>query len=159
MNDDLPILLIKQRDFNGNFFYLLFATWDTISYKTTDFSSWVTSYEIASVKRTSWVLKTFISFSVLLSQHFWMRHKLILILYFLSLAILILLLAPGYLLSVVQLTQLNKKFNNNIWMPHPTNQNPVVWNTLGDDGFDEIQHFNCSWTITTNNESITVNII
>ena len=44
-------------------------------------------------------------------------------------------------------------------MPHPTNQNPVFWNTLGDDGVDEIQYFNCPWTITTNNESITVNII
>ena len=44
-------------------------------------------------------------------------------------------------------------------MPHPTNQNSVVWNTLGDDGFDEIQHFYCPWTITTNNESITVNIL
>ena len=44
-------------------------------------------------------------------------------------------------------------------MPHPTNQNSVFWNTLGDDGFDEIQHFNCPWTITTHNESITVNII
>ena len=44
-------------------------------------------------------------------------------------------------------------------MPHPAKQNSVVWNTLGDDGFDEIQHFNCPWTITTNNESITVNII
>ena len=44
-------------------------------------------------------------------------------------------------------------------MPHPTNQNTVVWNTLGDDGFVEIQHFNCPWTITTNNERITVNII
>ena len=43
-------------------------------------------------------------------------------------------------------------------MPHPINQNPVVWNTLGDDGFDEIQHFNCPWTLTTNQESITVNI-
>ena len=44
-------------------------------------------------------------------------------------------------------------------MPHPTNQNSVVWNTLGDDGFDEMPHFNCPWTITTRNESITVNII
>ena len=44
-------------------------------------------------------------------------------------------------------------------MPHPTNQNSVVWNTLGDDGLDRIQHFNCLWTITTNNESITVNIM
>ena len=44
-------------------------------------------------------------------------------------------------------------------MPHPINQNSVVWNTLGHDGFDEVQHFNCRWTITTNNESITVNII
>ena len=43
-------------------------------------------------------------------------------------------------------------------MPHPADHNPVVWNTLGDDGFDEIQHFNCPWTITSNNESITVNI-
>ena len=88
-----------------------------------------------------------------------MRHKWILILYFLSPAILILLLGPGYLLSVVQLMQLIKKFNNTIWMPHPTNQNSVVWNTLGDVGFAEIQHFNCPWTITTHNESITVNII
>ena len=44
-------------------------------------------------------------------------------------------------------------------MPHPSDQNSVVWNTLGDDGFDEIPHFNCPWTITTNQESITVNII
>ena len=44
-------------------------------------------------------------------------------------------------------------------MPHPINQNSIVWNTLGDDRFDEIQHFNCPWTITTNYESITVNII
>ena len=43
-------------------------------------------------------------------------------------------------------------------MPRPTNQNSVVWITLGDDGFDEIQHFNCPWTITTSNESLTVNI-
>ena len=43
-------------------------------------------------------------------------------------------------------------------MPHPANQNSVVWNTLSDDGFDEIQHFNCPSTITSNNESITVNI-
>ena len=43
-------------------------------------------------------------------------------------------------------------------MPHPINQNSAVWNTLGDDGFDEIPHFNCPWTITTSNESITVNI-
>ena len=44
-------------------------------------------------------------------------------------------------------------------MPHPTNQNSVVCNILGDDGFDEIQHFNCPWTITTHIEIITVNII
>ena len=44
-------------------------------------------------------------------------------------------------------------------MPHPTNQNSVVWNTLGDDGFDEIPHFNCPCNITTSNESIAVNII
>ena len=44
-------------------------------------------------------------------------------------------------------------------MPHPTNQNSVVRNTLSDDGFDEIQHFNCPWTITTHNEIITVNIL
>ena len=43
-------------------------------------------------------------------------------------------------------------------MPHPTSQNSGVWNTLGDDGFDEIPHFNCPWTITTSNESIAVNI-
>ena len=43
-------------------------------------------------------------------------------------------------------------------MPHPINQNSVVWNTLGDDRFDKIQHSNCPWTITTNNESITLNI-
>ena len=29
---------------------------------------------------------------------------------------------------------------------------------IGDDRFDEIQHFNCPWTITSNNESITVNV-
>ena len=44
-------------------------------------------------------------------------------------------------------------------MSHPAHQNPVVWNILGDDGFDEIPYFNCPWTITTSNESITVNII
>ena len=44
-------------------------------------------------------------------------------------------------------------------MPHPTNQNSVVWNTLGDDGFEKIKHFNCPWTITTHNEIVTVNII
>ena len=44
-------------------------------------------------------------------------------------------------------------------MPHATNQNSVVWNTLGDDGIDEIPHFNCPWTITTSNESTTLNII
>ena len=44
-------------------------------------------------------------------------------------------------------------------MPHPINQNSAVWNILGDDGFDEIPHFNCPSTITTSNESITVNII
>ena len=44
-------------------------------------------------------------------------------------------------------------------MPHAANQNPVVWKTLGDDGLDEIQYFNCPWTITTSNESITVNIV
>ena len=43
-------------------------------------------------------------------------------------------------------------------MPYPANQNSVVWSTLGNDRFDEIQHFNCLWTITANNESITVNI-
>ena len=88
-----------------------------------------------------------------------MRHSLILILYFLSLAIPILLLGPGYFLSVMQLMQLIKDLNNTIWMPPSTNQNSVVWNTLVGDGFDEIQHFNCPWTITTHNESITVNII
>ena len=54
--------------------------------------------------------------------------------------------------------KLIKELNEHIWMPHPTNQNSVVSNTLGDDGFEEIQQFNCPWTITTNNESITVNI-
>ena len=44
-------------------------------------------------------------------------------------------------------------------MPLPANQNPVVWKTLGDDRFEKIQHFNCPWTITTPNESFTVNII
>ena len=43
-------------------------------------------------------------------------------------------------------------------MPHPAKQTTVVWNTLGDDGFDEIPHFNCSWTITSNHESIIVSI-
>ena len=88
-----------------------------------------------------------------------MRLNLVLNLYFLSLVILLLLLRPGSLLSVVQLMQLIREFNNHIWMPHPTNQNSVVWNILGDDGFDEIQHFNCPWTITTSNESTTVYII
>ena len=88
-----------------------------------------------------------------------MRQNLILILYFLSLAIPILLLRPGYLLSVVQLMQLITELNDHISLPHPINQNSAVWNTLGDDGFDEIQPFNCPWTITTNNESITVNFI
>ena len=44
-------------------------------------------------------------------------------------------------------------------MPHPTAQSSVVWNTLGDDGFDEIHYLNCGWTITTHNRSFTVNII
>ena len=44
-------------------------------------------------------------------------------------------------------------------MPHLAHQNTVVWNTLGDDGFDEIPLFNCPWTITTSSKSITVNII
>ena len=44
-------------------------------------------------------------------------------------------------------------------MPHPTNQKSVVWNTLGDNGFDEIHYSNCPWTITTNDEKITGNII
>ena len=44
-------------------------------------------------------------------------------------------------------------------MPHPTNQNSVVWKILGDDGFGEMRHFNCPWTITTNNENFTVNIV
>ena len=43
-------------------------------------------------------------------------------------------------------------------MPHPINQKSVVWNTLGDDGFDELQDFNCPWTISTHNENIAVNI-
>ena len=43
-------------------------------------------------------------------------------------------------------------------MPHQAYQNLVVWNTLSDHGFDEIQHFNCPWTITSNHESITLNI-
>ena len=42
-------------------------------------------------------------------------------------------------------------------MSHPANQNPTVWNIIGDDGFDKI-YLNCPWTITSNNESITVNI-
>ena len=88
-----------------------------------------------------------------------MRRNLNLNLYFLSLAILILLLGPGYLLSVVRLMQLIKELNDHISMPNPTSQNSGVWNTLGDDGFDEIQHFNCPWTITTNYESVTVNNI
>ena len=86
-----------------------------------------------------------------------MRQNLILILYFLSLAILILLLGPGYLLSIVQQMQFIEELNHNL-MPHPANQDPVVWNALGDDGFDEIPHFNCPWTITTSNKSIAVNI-
>ena len=156
MNDDLPILLIKQRDFNGSLLHFLFATSDTFFYKTElrIFLLWVTSYKIVSVKWTSCALKNLI----LLSQHFWKWHHLILILYFLSLAILILLLGPGYSLSVAQLMQLIRKFNNHIWMPHPINQNSVDWKTLGDDGFDEIHYLNCLWTITTKSRSITVNI-
>ena len=42
-------------------------------------------------------------------------------------------------------------------MSHPTNQKSGVWNTLGDNGCDEIQHFNCPWT--TSNESVAINII
>ena len=34
--------------------------------------------------------------------------------------------------------QLIKVLNDPIWMPYPVNQNPIVWNTLGDDIFDEI---------------------
>ena len=44
-------------------------------------------------------------------------------------------------------------------MPYPTNQKSVVWNTLGNDGIDEIPYFDSPWTITTSNESIAVNII
>ena len=44
-------------------------------------------------------------------------------------------------------------------MQHPTTQTSGVWNTLVDDGFDKIPHFNCPWTITTSNESIAVKII
>ena len=43
-------------------------------------------------------------------------------------------------------------------MSHLADQNLVVWKTLGDDGFDEIQNFDCPWTMATNNESFTVNI-
>ena len=43
-------------------------------------------------------------------------------------------------------------------MPRPANQNSVVQKTLSDKGYDEIQHFNCPWTISSNNDSITVNI-
>ena len=159
MNDDLTILLIKQRDFNGNLFHLLFATWDTTSGKPTDLSFLGTVLWDCFGKvdlLSSW---KFNSFCIFLPQLFWMRQNLILILYFLSLAFLILLMGPGYLLSVVQLKQLIREFNNHIRMPHPINQNSVIWKTLGDDEFDEKQKFNCPWTITTNNESITVNII
>ena len=55
--------------------------------------------------------------------------------------------------------QLIKELNDHIWIPHPADQNSVVWNTLGDDGFDEIQHFNCPSTIITNNESFNINVI
>ena len=44
-------------------------------------------------------------------------------------------------------------------MPHPTNRNSGGWNTLGDDGFDEIPHFKCPWTITTSDESIAVKVL
>ena len=122
------------------------------------FLLWVTPYATVSVTRTSQILKKLNCFCILLPYLFWMRQDLIVILYFLSFAILILLLGPGYLLNVVQLMQLIKELNDHIWMPHPINQKSVVWNTLSDDGFDEIQHFNCPWTITTSNESITVKI-
>ena len=83
-----------------------------------------------------------------------MRQKLILIFYFVFLVILILLLGPGYLLSVVQLIQFIEELNNQSWMPHRAHHNSIVWNLLGNDGLDEIQHFNCPWTITWYNESI-----
>ena len=44
-------------------------------------------------------------------------------------------------------------------MPYPSNQNSIVWNTLGDDGFDKTQHFKSPGTITTNSEILTVNVI
>ena len=53
LNDDLPILLIRKRDCNGNINHPLIATWDTNSYNNNDLFLWVTSYETASVKRTS----------------------------------------------------------------------------------------------------------
>ena len=40
-------------------------------------------------------------------------------------------------------------------MPYPANHNPIVWDVIGGYGFDEIC-FICPWTITSNNESITV---
>ena len=43
-------------------------------------------------------------------------------------------------------------------MPQPAKQSPIVWNTLRDHGFDEVQHFNCTWTITSKNIIITVNV-
>ena len=162
MNNALPILLIKQHDLNGNLPHLSFSSRDTISYKTTVFSSlsnvfFCKFYCFGKIDLLS--SQKFSSFLIFPPQFFWMRQNLILISYFLSLAILILLLGPGYFLSVVQLMQLIKELNDHIWMPHPAHQNPVVWNTLGDERFDEIPHFNCPWTITTSNESITVNII
>ena len=43
-------------------------------------------------------------------------------------------------------------------MPHTTNGNPAVWNIVGGDGFDAIQHFNCPWTINSHSKNITIDI-
>ena len=87
-----------------------------------------------------------------------MRQNLVVILYFLSLAKLILPLGAWYLLSVGQLIRLNKEFNDHIWMSHPTYQSPIFWSIFLVDNSDEI-YFNCFWAITSGNENITVNII
>ena len=100
---------------------------------------------------------TFQFFGTFLSPLSWMRQNIVSILYFLPLAVLILLLRLEFLLSVVQLIQLIKELNDHNWMPHPANENPLVLSIIGDDGFDEI-YFNFPWTITLNNESITVKI-
>ena len=87
-----------------------------------------------------------------------MKKKFVIISYFLYLAIFILLLRSGCLLSVVQLTQLIIEVKSHLWMSHLAHQKPVAWNTFSGNRYDGIPQFKCPWGITSNNEGITVNI-